>query len=81
LAPVKRATISIPDELATSLDAYLSAQETRPTLTVVVQAALQEYLALRGFGTPTRALRITPAPRGSGRSDVSVEHDRELAAQ
>jgi hypothetical protein len=30
------------------------------------------------WGEP-RVLRLTPAPEGSGRSDVSVEHDRDIA--
>ena len=25
-----------------------------------------------------RPLRLTPAERGSGRTDISIEHDREL---
>jgi hypothetical protein len=49
------------------------------TVSDEVEAALREYLAHRGDGASKRTLRITPAPRGSGRSDISIEHDRELA--
>jgi len=76
---MKRATITVPDEVEAAVAAYQRAQDAPPTLTAVVEAALREYLAHRGFGAPKRTLRITPAPRGSGRSDISIEHDRELA--
>jgi hypothetical protein len=77
---MKRATITIEDELETALDSYVSRQEIPPTLTAVVQAALGEYLARRGAAPPANRLRITPAKRGSGKSDVSTRHDRYFAA-
>ena len=67
------------DEVEEALQAYLRDQEIPPTLTAVAQAALREYLAERGYLSPVRSLRITPAERGSGRNDVSLEHDRYLA--
>ena len=76
---MKRATITVPDEVEAAVAAYQQAQDAPPTLTAIVEAALREYLAHRGYGGLKRTLRITPAPRGSGRSDISVEHDRELA--
>jgi len=48
-------------------------------LTAVVQAALREYLSRRGAHPPKKPLRITPAPKGSGRRDVSRRHDEHLA--
>jgi hypothetical protein len=45
-----------------------------------VQAALREYLARRGAAAPAHPLRITPAKKGSGKSDVSQRHDRYFAA-
>jgi hypothetical protein len=45
-----------------------------------VQAALREYLARRGAAAPAHALRITPASKGSGKSDISQRHDRYFAA-
>ena len=77
---MKRATISINDELETALDAYVSRQEVPPSLTSVVQAALSEYLARRGAAAPASPLRITPAKKGSGKSDVSRRHDQYFAA-
>jgi hypothetical protein len=73
---MKRATMTIPDDLAEAVDKYLRAQETPPALTTVMQAALREYLRERGYLRPYRPLKITPAPKGSGFSDVSVNHDR-----
>jgi len=51
----------------------------QPTLTAVVQAALTEYLSRRGAAPPAHRLRITPAAKGSGKSDVSRRHDRYFA--
>jgi len=77
---MKRATVTIPDDLEKAVDNYVRAQEAPPPLTAVVQAALREYLAERGFlKSTTRPLRITPARKGSGRHDVSEAHDRYLA--
>jgi hypothetical protein len=75
----RRSTITVPDDLAGPLEAYCSHQSVAPSFTAIVQAALREFLASRGYLAPTSPFRLTPAPRGSGRSDVSVEHDRYLA--
>jgi hypothetical protein len=76
---MKRATMTFPDDLAEAMDNYVRAQEAPPALTAVVQAALREYLRERGFLREYRPLRITPAKRGSGRSDVSINHDLYFA--
>ncbi len=76
---MKRATMTLPDDLAEAVDNYLRAQEAPPALTTVVQAALREYLGERGFLRVRRSLKIRPAKRGSGRSDVSENHDLYLA--
>jgi hypothetical protein len=78
---MRRATITIGDEIEDSLNAYIRQQEVAPPLTAVVQAALKEYLAHRGFTRGERKLRITPAKKGSGSRDASVEHDRYLAGR
>jgi len=54
-------------------------QDAVPPLTTVVQAALREYLAQRGAAPGDPRLRITPAVKGSGATNVSIEHDRYLA--
>lgn len=75
---MRRATMTLPDDLAKAVDDYLKAQEAPPALTTVVQAALREYLRERGFLREYRPLKITPAKKGSGRSDVSVNHNLYL---
>jgi hypothetical protein len=67
------------DDLAKAVQKYLASQEAPPTLTAVVQAALRQYLGERGFLRTRKILEIAPAPKSSGRSDVSQEHDRYLA--
>ena len=74
---MKRATMTLPDDLAEAVDDYLRAQEAPPALTTVMQAALREYLRERGFLRTYRPLKITPKGK-SGRSDVSQNHDLYL---
>jgi hypothetical protein len=78
---MRRATVTIPDDLAKAVESYVRAQEARPALTTIVQTALRKYLAERGYLRATGPLRITPVKRGSGRRDVSQAHDRYLATQ
>ena len=75
---MKRATMTLPDDLAEAVANYQQAQEASPSLTTVVQAALREYLRERGFLRKYRALKIEAVGR-SGRRDVSEEHDAYLA--
>jgi hypothetical protein len=75
---MKRATITLPDDIAKAVDEYVQAQEAPPALTAVLQAALREYLRERGYLREYRSLKITPAKKGSGRSDVSINHDLYL---
>ena len=77
---MKRATITIKDELETVLESYVRSQEVPPTLTAIVQAALGEYLARRGAAAPSNPLRIAPATKGSGKSDISRRHDQYFAS-
>lgn len=70
--------MTIPDDLAEAMENYVRAQEVPPALAAVVQAALREYLRERGFLQSYRPLKITPAKKGSGRSDVSQNHDLYL---
>ena len=78
---MRRATITIGDEIEAQLDSWMRQQDAAPSLTAVVQSALKEFLALRGFSTPARKLHITPSRKGSGSHDVSVAHDRYLAGK
>ena len=78
---MKRATVTIPDDLSKAVDSYVRDQEARPPLTAVVQAALRQYLTERGYLRAAGPLRITPSRRGSGRRDVSQAHDRYLTTR
>ena len=78
---MKRATITLPDDIERALAAYLDEQEVPLALTAVVQTALRDYLAERGYLPPTHRLQITPAKEGSGHRDVSIHHDRYLAEE
>ena len=71
--------MTLPHDLAEAVDEYVKAQEAPPSLTAVMQAALREYLRERGFLRSYRPLKITPAPQGSGLTDVSVNHDKYFA--
>jgi hypothetical protein len=75
---MKRASVTLPDDLAKAVETYRQAQENPPVLTAVVQAALREYLRERGFLRAYRPLRLTAVGR-SGRGDISAEHDAYLA--
>ena len=76
---MKRRQITLPDDL----DAALTSTEEREGATLapdaVIQAALREYVAARGYVAPKQPLRITPAIKGSGVRDISVDHDRYFA--
>ena len=73
---MKRATVSVSDELEESLDNYVQDQEVAPSVTAVLQTALRDYLAERGYAKRPCAFKITPASEGSGLTDVSQSHDR-----
>jgi hypothetical protein len=74
---MKRATVTLPDDLAEAVEKYTQAQNVTPALTAVVQAALREYLRERGFLRSYRPLKLEPLGN-SGRRDVSVNHDLYL---
>lgn len=81
---MKRATITFPDALEQKLNAYLQRQRTPPSLSTVVQVALDEYLENQKWAAydvqPARGpLSITLAEEGSGESDVSINHDAYFA--
>lgn len=56
---MKRATVTITDDLEKALEAYRRDQEIPPGLTAVMQAALRECLAGRGY-----MARASRNPRG-----------------
>jgi hypothetical protein len=83
---MKRATITIPDDLEIELESYLEGLDASPSLTSVVQAALRRFLDekrldARQYRPPEGPLRITPASKGSGAADASLDHDRYLTGK
>ena len=78
---MRRATVTIDDELEGLLDAYIGKQDVSPSLNRVVHTALDEFLARRGFSGKPKRLRITPASKGSGQRDISVRHDFYLTEE
>jgi hypothetical protein len=78
---MRRATITIPDELDRAIEAFQQDQPVPPSLTALTQTALREVLAQRGYALPRRTLRIQPSPVGSGKSDVSINHDLYVGDQ
>jgi metal-responsive CopG/Arc/MetJ family transcriptional regulator len=81
---MRRATITLPDDLEAEIASYLGNLDAAPSLTSLVEAALRRYLAekrweSRQYRPPAGPLRVTPAGKGSGAADVSLNHDRYLA--
>ena len=72
---MKRRQIALPDDLDVALTSMQDREGAVLPPDEVIQAALREYLAARGYIPPRRPLRITPAVNGSGVSDISVDHD------
>ena len=79
---MKRATVTLPDELEQALERFVQEQDVPVQLTAVIQAAVREYLRKRGYLIKAPSpLRITPAEHGSGTHDASASHDRYLASK
>ncbi|MCX6591386.1 MAG: hypothetical protein NTZ56_07670 [Acidobacteria bacterium] len=76
---MRRASVSIDASLEEPLERYLAHQEVKLPLAALVQTALLEFLRSRGYVAPAVPLKITPAPRGSGKKDISSRHDEYLA--
>jgi len=80
IAAMKRATITLPDDIEQALEQFVAEQAVPVQLTAVVQSAVREYLGERGYLPSPAVLRIRPARRGSGKNDVSVSHDQYLSS-
>ncbi len=81
---MRRATITIPDDLEHELEDFLAKQEAPPSLTNLMQMALRSYLEQRkwnerGYRAPKDRLAIPAALKGSGKSNVAKDHDQYLA--
>jgi hypothetical protein len=80
-ACMKRATITMSEEVEAALQAYLRDQQVPLALTAVAELALREYLSERGYLDTGKRLHLPVAAKGSGAHDVGIEHDRYLAEE
>lgn len=61
---MKRASVTIAEDVERALEAYGRDQDIPPRLVDVVQAALREYLAGRGYLPPSPSARTRRKPKG-----------------
>ena len=84
---MKRITVTLPDALEQRLDIYRKAQPVKPSLTKVVQEAAENFLddwtrqelEKRGYELPSQWLDFPVFEKGSGKRDISINHDKYLA--
>lgn len=78
---MKRATITIPDDLDSRIKEYTQGREDDTSLSAVVQAALEEYLDSHERSSARWLLDFTPIEEkdDAGEPDVSINHDKYLA--
>ena len=76
---MRRATITVPDKLAAALDDFIAAQPARPSLTSVVEAALESYLREPVAGSTSKLAhvarsrkRVVEAARAHGATRVGL---------
>ncbi|MEM6428376.1 MAG: hypothetical protein AAF708_03980 [Deinococcota bacterium] len=76
---LKRATITLLDDLETRLNAFIAKQPVPPSLSAVVQTALEAFLDSQMWAAyepsiPVKAFKITPFV-GDLDGDTSINHD------
>ncbi|NEO87236.1 MAG: hypothetical protein F6J87_23695 [Spirulina sp. SIO3F2] len=72
--PIEPVELDLPERLIETLVQY--AEREALSLEGAIQIALQDFLVRQGYALePRKRLRITPARRGSGFTDTSVNHD------
>jgi hypothetical protein len=76
---MRRVTITIPDDLEQALVEYQREQDVPPTITAIVQTALRNHLRNRWYIPASGPLEFTVDEHGSGKSDISINHDRYSA--
>jgi hypothetical protein len=79
---MKRATITFPDELEQKISRYLDSQMTPPTLSMLVQVALDDFLDRHAWSArqycPATNKPDLPVSDAPVEADVSLEHDEYL---
>lgn len=76
---MKRATITISDDLDQALEEYGRDQGLPDEVGALVEAALRNLLANHGYLTPFRPFHITPIEHDGEETDISINHDRYFA--
>ena len=78
---MKRTSVTIADDVERALEAYRRDQDIPPRLVDVVQAALREYLAGRGYLPASSSVRSGRKPKGVRRERrVRIEGKDNLGA-
>jgi hypothetical protein len=78
---MRRASVTITDELEKALESYRRDQDIPPRLVDVVQAALKEYLSGRGYLLSSASDRPQRKPKGVPRDRaVRIEGPDNLGA-
>lgn len=72
-------TVTLDDELDAALDEFRRDHVVPSSAAAVVQVAVRDFLATRGYLPSPSPLTLTPAEQGSGDSLGSVDHDRIFA--
>ncbi len=77
---MRRATVTIPEELERAMESYRGDLDFPPSLAKLMQAALAEYLSQRGYdaggSSSSRPTMMENAPRNKGTkmiSDIVIE--------
>ena len=71
--------ITLPDTLANALNSYINDQENVLQANDIIENAIMEFLGQRGYLPPKKPINFTPANKGSGFLNTSVNHDQILA--
>lgn len=74
---MRRATVTIPEELEGALESYRRDLEFSPSLAALMQAALREYLQQRGYVAGKGKTRSRPAMY----EDAPPNRGKKTAAQ
>lgn len=70
---MRRATITLPDDLEAEVEAYLGEQEAPPSLTALLQAALRHFLGERRADREARRGYAWRSPSGPEPSEIAEE--------
>ncbi|MFN7513411.1 hypothetical protein [Microcystis sp.] len=75
---MQQVTIELPNTIINALAAYN--QEHKVSSSDTVQTAIESFLIAKGYlSKPKKSFHLSPAPKGSGYTDTSINHDAVLA--